>query len=279
MGIQEPTYRDLSSLDGGLRLGLQRAAGRWRWLAGYRAEVLLLDQRPARFADAHRLELELELESSGGMLLLVGSGRRSYRDERRTRWEADASIGGPWRPLPRLPVVVGATLRWADATSPAYDQRGVSVAAALRSGLGRGFEAQVAVSGSFDDYPHSGGAEGQLAFGTDEVRRDLLGQLTVGLWAPRWHGLQAGFEWRLARRDSTADATPGFDFSYDESRLSLLLRWRFAADPDRPARAADPDHVPLDWGLEARAGLERERILDLLRRDEELRRSSSCALP
>lgn len=277
VGIREPAQRDLSSLDAGLRVALQRAVGGWRWLAGYRAEMLLLDQQPARFADAHRLEIELE--STSGLLLLVGGGRRSYRDHRRSRWEADAALGVPWRVLPRLPLVVGATLRWADATSPAYDQRGLSLAAAARLVLGGGFTAELAATGALDDFPHSGGAEGRLVFGTDEVRRDLLGRLTVGLWTPPWRGLQAGLEGRLARRDSTADDTPGLDFGYDETRFSLLLRWRLAADPARPALTAEADHVPLDWGLEARAGLERDRILDLLRRDEELRRSSSCAIP
>lgn len=276
-GIEEDEYRDLSSLEAGVRLGVQRARGGRRWLAGYRAEGLWLDQRPSLFAEAHRLEAELE--SRSGLLVLAGGGRRTYRDDRRTRWEADLAVGGPWRPFGGAPVVVGATVRISDATSPAYDLRGASVAAAMRTGLGRRLELRVAAAVSFDDYPHSGGDEGRLVFGTDERRRDLLGKVTLGLWLGPWRGLEPGLEWRLARRDSTADDAPGFDFGYEESRVTVRVRWRFDGVPGLRRAAPGDDHVPLDWGLEADEGLARERLLDLLRRDEELRRSSTCALP
>jgi hypothetical protein len=39
------------------------------------------------------------------------------------------------------------------------------------------------------------------------------------------------------------------------------------------------DHVPLEWGLESDTGMDEDRILDLLRRDEDLRRGSSCGIP
>jgi hypothetical protein len=137
---------------------------------------------------------------------------------------------------------------------------------------------RLAGTGSWDLYPNSGGEEGRLVFGTTDRRRDLLARLTAGLWAPPWHGLRAGVEGQLTRQDSTADETPGYDFSYDEARLMVVLRWSFAGDPWGPRVVRDADHVPLPWGFEAEAGRDEERILDLLRQDEELRRGSSCGV-
>jgi hypothetical protein len=59
----------------------------------------------------------------------------------------------------------------------------------------------------------------------------------------------------------------------------LWLRVTFDADWGAPPTVEPPGHVPLEWGLAGDRGLDQERILDLLRRDEELRRGSSCTLP
>ena len=275
-GLGEEDYRELSSLRGAARLGGLFTWKQRRVLLGYRAEVLLLDQEASRYAVAHRAEAEVETPS--GWVTFAGVGRRSYRDERRTRLEGDAGIGGPVRLLPSFPLVVGATVRLSDARSPAYDQRGGSVAVLGRFALGRGLAARVSLTGSMDDYPHSGGAEGLAAFGTEERRRDLLGRLSLGVWAPPWRGLRAGLEWQLTHRGSTADDAPGFDFDYDEQRVMVRVRWVFAADPWAPRAVDVPDHVPLDWGLEDDEGPGEEHILDVLRQDEELRRGSSCVV-
>jgi hypothetical protein len=275
-GLGGEDYRELSSLRGAARLGGLFTWGKRRLLLGYRAELLLLDQESSRYAVAHRAEAELETPSS--WVLFGGVGRRSYRDDRRTRWEGDVGIGGPVQLASSLPLVVGATVRLSDARSPAYDQRGGSVAILSRVALGRGVAARMALIGSLDDYHHSGGAEGLAVFGTEERRRDLLGRVSLGVWAPPWRGLRAGLEWQFTRRDSTADAAPGFDFDYNEHRVAIRVRWSFAADPWAPRTLDTPDHVPLDWGLEGREGLGEERILDLLRQDEDLRRGSSCAV-
>jgi len=275
-GLVEETYRELSSLRGAARLGGVFTWKERRLLLGYRAEVLLLDQEPSRYAVAHRAEAEVETPS--GWVTFAGVGRRRYRDERRTRCEWDAGIGGPVRLLPSFPLVVGATVRLSNARSPAYDQRGGSVAVLGRFALGRGLAARLALTGSMDDYPHSGGAEGLAAFGTEERRRDLLGRLSLGVWAPPWRGLRAGLEWQFTHRNSTADNAPGFDFDYDEQRAMVRVRWVFAADPWAPRAVDVPDHVPLDWGLEDGEGPGEEHILDVLRQDEELRRGSSCVV-
>ncbi len=268
---------ELSTLLGGLRIAGSAADARRRITVGYRAEVLFVHQESSTYSKAHRLEAEVEW--ADGRVLFGGAGHREYLDDRRTRWEADAGLGGPIaRGLP-FPVVAGATLRLADAESPAYDQLGVSAAVSAMIGLGRQTSLQIALSAAWDDYFNSGGAEGLLVFGTEDTRRDLLGRVGLTVWAPEWHGLRPGLELRGSRRDSTADDRPGFDFSYTEWRAVLWLRFNFAAGIGLPSAQAPLDHVPLDWGLGTGAGMEQERIMDLLRRDEELRRGSSCVLP
>lgn len=275
-GLDKPAYRELSSLQGAARLGALLTHGDRRLLLGFRVEKLLLDQSPSLYSEARRLEIEIEGPS--GQLVFAGGGHRTYRDDRRTRQEWDAGVGGPVHLLSGVSTVLGATVRGADAHSPAYDLRGVSVAGAARFGLGRGVTARVAAAVVWDDYPHSGGRDGELAFGTAEPRRDLLGKLVLGVWSPSWRGLRAGAEWQLARRDSTANDRPGFDFAYRESRARLLLRWTFSSDPWAPRTVRPPDHVPLEWGLGHGDQGEDERIIDLLRQDEDLRRGSSCGV-
>jgi hypothetical protein len=274
--ILADAYRELSSLQLGGRLGGLVSLGTYRVLAGYRAEVLHLDQAPSLFSEAHRGEVEIE--STGGRLLFGGAGHRVYRDDRRTRNEWDAGFGGPLRLGPRTSMALGATVRGASAHSSAYDLFGVSVAAAVRFGLPGRVTARLRGTVSWDDYPNSGGPEGLLVFGTDEKRRDLTGKVALGLWLPVWRGLRAGLEGQLARRDSTADERPGFDFDYTEGQVRLLLRFGFGADPSAPRVVAPPGHVPLEWGLGPGEASEAERIIDLLRQDEELRRGSSCGI-
>jgi hypothetical protein len=276
-GLSDELYREMSTLQGSLRLGAVLAGEQRRLSFGYRAEALFLNQDSSLFSRANRAELEVEW--TGGRVVFGGGGHRDYRDERRTRWEADVGMGGPLRVFARVPLIGGATLRLADANSQAYDQVGVSAAVSAQIPTGRGSALRIALSGAWDDYPNSGGEEGRLVFGTEEKRRDLLGRVSALQWAPLWKGLRPGIELRYTKQNSTADQTPGFDFSYDEWRVVVWLWWRFAADPWAPRVVDEAGHVPLDWGLESDAGMDEERILDLLRRDEELRRGSSCGIP
>jgi tetratricopeptide (TPR) repeat protein len=269
-------YRELSSLQASGRIGGTVNLGRYRLLAGYRAEVLHLDQDDSRFAEAHRGELELE--SVQGWLLFGGAGHRTYRDERWTRDEWDLGAGGPVRFGRGPSLAVGATVRGTSARSKAWDVRGASLAAATRIALPFHLSARLSATASFDDYLHSGGTEGLAAFGTSDKRRDLTTKATLGLWFPPWHGQRVGLEGQLARRDSTADGRAGFDFDYSESRVLLLVRFGFRGDPWAPRAVHSSDHVPLEWGLARGDGSETERIIDLLRQDEELRRGSSCGI-
>lgn len=274
--LADEEYRELSSLLLGGRVGGLATLGRYRALAAWRAEVLHLDQSPSLYSEAHRGEVEIE--STAGGLLFGGAGHRVYRDERRTRNEWDFGLGGPLRVVKGAPAVIGATLRGATARSEAYDLLGASLALAVRFPLPGGVWARLSGSGSWDDYLHSGGPEGLLVFGTTERRRDLTGKATLGIWLPAWRGLRVGLEGQLSRRDSTADERPGFDFDYTEARARLLVRVGFGADPSAPPAVSPPGHVPLEWGLGPGEASEAEKIIDLLRQDEELRRGSSCGV-
>jgi hypothetical protein len=275
-GLTQEDYRELSNLDASARVGGLFSSSRHRLVIGYRADMLFLDQKPPLYAEAHRGELEVETAS--GWALLAGGGHRTFQDDRRTRWEGDVSVGGPLGLLATVPVVAGTAVRLADAKSPAYDQRGVSAVVVGRFPIGRGWSTRLALSGSLDDYPHSGGPEGLLVFGTTEKRRDLLGRISLGVWGPRWGVARAGVEWQYTRRDSTADDRPGYDFDYREHRAIVRLRIELAADPWAPHAVRPAGHVPLDWGLGADAGEQEERILELLRQDEDLQRGCGCAV-
>jgi len=275
-GLGNETYRDLSTLLGAVRLGGVAAKGGRRLGFGYRAEVLFLNQDPNLYSEAHRAEIEVEW--ARGRVLFGGGGHRAYRDEKRTRWEADLGFGGSLGRLKGTPVVAGATVLVADAESPAYDQLGITAALSARVSVAGRTALQLDLSAVWDDYFNSGGEEGWLVFGTEEKRRDLLGRVAAILWAPPWKNLRPRVELRYTQRASTADTTPGFDFSFSEWRIVAWLRWSFAADPWAPKTAQSDDHVPLEWGLKGDRGMDDDRILDLLRRDEELRRSSSCGL-
>ena len=275
-GIENPDYRELSTLQGALRLGAVAIGEKRRLAFGYRAEVLYINQDPSLYSEAHRAELEIEWVRGG--VAFGGVGHREYRDDKRTRWEGDLGFGGPLGRVGQASLVAGTTLRLANAESPAYDQLGVSAALSARIPVGAGSALWLDGSAVWDDYFNSGGTEGRLVFGTEDERRDLLGRVAATLWAGPWKRLRPGLELRYTRRGSTADSTPGFDFSYSEWRAVAWLRWSFDADPWGPRTAAGPDHVPLEWGLAGDTGMDEERILDLLRRDEELRRGSSCGL-
>jgi len=266
-----------STVLGGLRPGIAVATDRRRLSVGYRVEGLWLEEESGLYSETHRIEAEVEW--AAGRVLFAGFGHRDYTDEKRTRWEGDIGFGGSPGAVAGVPVVAGITVRLADAESDAYDQLGVSAAASSILSLGKSFSLRVALSVIWDDYFNSGGDEGFEVFGTEDKRRDLLGRIGLTLWGPQWKGVRPGLEVRATRRDSTADDRPGYDFSFREWRAVVWLRWTFSAGNGAPKISAPLGHVPLDWGINAGDdGLEQERILDLLRRDEELRRGSSCSI-
>ncbi len=274
--LQNSAYRDLGTLSGALGIGAVQAAAGSRTRFGYRAERLLINQDKPRYSEAHRLEVEVARRF--GTVFFGGVGRRSYRDHRRTRWEADAGVGFPLALPTGREVMVGATARATDATSPAYDQVGVSFAASARWSLGRGFATRLVLTATWDDYPHSGGVVGREVLGSDVRRRDRLGRIRVTLDGPKWHGWRPALEWQMSRRASTLHDQPGADYSFRESRIALVARWKFAPDPWSPSTVTPPGHIPLEWGLGDGSDDDGASITELLRQDEELRRASSCGV-
>lgn len=266
LGLRHDSARELSYIESRARLGA--VLGRSTSAAVVGELLTLPQQTEQRYYSAVRGEVERQLGRGGA--LVTAMGRRWFRDPARTRWEAELGGGGRLGAL-----TLGGTVRWHDAVNPAYDLRGVLVAASSRLPMGRGATLQATASVGHSFYYHSGGLAGLVAHGTTEKRRDLSGRLALTAWSRVLPGVRVGVGAELARQDSTADRLPGFDFDYRERRVTLKLRWQaeglgWTARTIRPA-----DHVPLPWGLAGEDGLE-GRVLDLLRQDEELRRASSC---
>lgn len=268
LGLEDDSAKELSYIESRARLGAILGSSTSAAVVG---ELLTLPQQvDQRYYTAVRGEVEREW--GGGGALVTAVGRRWFRDPARTRWEAE--LGGAGR---LGAFTLGGTVRWHDAVNPAYDLRGVLVAASSRLPLSRGATLQTTASVGYSFYYHSGGLAGLVAHGTTERRRDLTGRLALTAWTRARRGVWVGVGAELARQDSTADRLPGFDFDYRERRVTVKLRWQaeglgWTARTIRPA-----DHVPLPWGLAGEDGLE-GRVLDLLRQDEELRRASSCGV-
>jgi hypothetical protein len=270
-GIADDSAEELSYLEVAARPGV--VVGRVRpLLLAYRADRLLLNRHPSRYADGHRLEAELEV---GGLTAFAGAGRRTFRDPRRSRDEIDAGLGESIALPGGIPLLVAGAVRHHHADNPAYDLRGATVLAAARVSLGHRTRLRLGLTLSFDDYPHSGGDNGLAVFGSSVRREDLLARLQGELWR-RWGPMRLGVRYEYAHRDSTVDSGWGFDYDYNEHRAVVVLRWRAELDPWGPEVVKDAGHVRMDWGF-GEPGDEEERIQDLLRQDEEIRRGSACS--
>jgi hypothetical protein len=145
-----------------------------------------------------------------------------------------------------------------------------------RINIGWGLVTRLGVTLGLDYYHNSGGELGVLAYGSDQQRFDVLAKLSAGLWSPAWMGARLGASYEYSYRDSTADEVD--DYDYSEHRLLFKIRWSFDLNPWAPQVVETKGRVALDYGVseQAGAGLEEERIQDLLRQDEAARRGSSC---
>ena len=168
------------------------------------------------------------------------------------------------------------SLRYYDAVGDPYDQIGSTGLLVSRINVGAGLVVRLGVTLGVDYYHNSGGELGALAYGTDQKRFDVLTKLSAGLWSPMWMGARAGLSYEFSYRESTADELD--DYDYNEHRLLIKIRWTIDLNPWAPQVVETKGRVALDYGLseQAGAGLEEERIQDLLRQDEAARRGSSC---
>jgi len=212
---------------------------------------------PLLFYEGHRVDLELE--PGGGVTLFAGAGRRIFRRTSRSRWEVDGGAGGSVAPVEWLHLLLALSLRYHEADGDEYNQYGGTVLAVGRVRLPAGLYVRLGLTTGADRY---------------SIGRDVLVKPSLGLWGPSFSGVRLGASYEYAWRDSTAEVS----FSYTEHRALLKMRWTFDLNPWAPRVVEPEDHVPLPYGVggEGEAGLDEERIQDLLRQDEAARRGSSC---
>jgi len=261
--------RSASYLELMVKPGVYVGSGFPRALVSYRYDYYLLNQgdvyddAPLAFYDGHRGDVEVELD--GGVTLLLGGGRRFFRQQGRSRWEVDGGAGWSVWPRDDLHLLLAVSLRYQTANNEEYDQVGGNALGLARLLLGKGFHSRIKLSTGGSYYPDSP---------PDDGGRDLFIKPSVGFWSPARHGFRLGVTYEFARRDSTADVS----YSYTEHRGLFQIRWNMNLDPWAPRAAAHPNHVPLDYGIRGSTepGLEEERIQDLLRQDETARRGSTC---
>jgi hypothetical protein len=273
---QQEGARKLSYLQMHARPGFIWGTRFPRIILGYKVDYLVLNQdieNRRRFFEAHRGEIEFE---TGRMTYFAGAGRRIYHENGRTRWEFDGGLGGSFLLFGRARILAAMSLRYYDAVGNPYDQMGATGLVVSRIDVGHGLVARLGVTLGVDYYHNSGGVLGVQAYGSDQRRFDVLTKLSAGLWSPMWMGARAGLSYEFSYRESTADELD--DYDYNEHRVLLKIRWTIDLNPWAPQVVETKGRVALDYGIgeQAGAGLEEERIQDLLRQDEAARRGSSC---
>jgi hypothetical protein len=241
-------------------------------------EVLLNLPDRSRYAAANRLEAEL---SPGRRLtLFAGVGRRTFfTDPWRTRREGDGAAILGLTAFGR-PLLLAGAFRFFSADRAVHDQVGATLTAATDVPVRPGLSARLVAAGGFDDFPHSGGADGIIAFGTSDRRRDLLFRLSAGLWQRLSDSVVAGATYDFARRWSTAD-TPGVRYyPYVDHRMLVTLRFERGGNPWRRPGRKPPGHVPLPYDdLERPSVVLDDLVRRLLRHQDELSEDCGCVVP
>jgi hypothetical protein len=271
-GFSADVGRDLSYLMLDARPEVVLGGAGPRATLAYRYESLLLaggdryGKGPIWFFDAHRGEWEVELLRV--LTFFGGAGRRTFREQGRTRFEIDAGVGAGIPAGARLHVVTALTGRYHDARNDAWSLYGVSLLASAEVRLPRRWSFRAGMLASADRYPESAGYFDASAPAV--ARRDLLLKLSASAFAPPLaDGVKLGVTYEYSTRDSSAAP-----YSYDDHRILAKVIWSFTVDPRLPHAATPVGHVPLDYRLgDAEIG---ERVQDLLRQDEAAQRSSSC---
>jgi hypothetical protein len=244
----------------------------------YRHDELLLDAVGGRYSAAN--EGEVQLSPSSGLTLFGGVGHRVFfTDDWRTRteWNLAGLLGAS---LLNRPLVLGGALRYYRAHRAVHDQVGGTLTAAGELLLRASLRARLAVSGAYDGFPRSGGADGLVAFGATERRRDVTVRLSAGLWRPIDARAALGLTYELARRWSTADNGVLRYYPYIDHRVLVSLRFGDGGNPWRPRSPEAPGRVALPYrDLGGLSVLWDDPMRRLLRQEEDLAADCGCVVP
>jgi len=269
IGFLDDDVEEMSYMSFSLRPGILVGALPPRVLVAYGGQSLLLPQGkdpyggpPRWFMETHRAEIEVELPA--GVTVFGGSGKSFFREQARSRTEADLGAGLQ-QSVGHVRLLGAISSRLHRAKNPGYNLVGGTALGAVTAPLGRG----VSVRGSFvvggDFYTRS-----RDYFGSAKDRQDLLVKLGLGVFAPPWHGVTFGLTYEPAFRMSTVDF-----YDYQDHRVLFRMRFVLEADPTAPRRIVPTDHVSF-WEGAAQGGALAERVQDLLRQEDAARRGSSC---
>ncbi len=222
------------------------------------------DDSPIWFYNAHRGEFELQLPLN--LLVFAGGGKRTFREMSRTRIEFDGGIGAHIPAASGLGILCALTFRAHEAHNEAYDLRGTTVLLSGDIRIPKDWAMRATTLVSLDDYPLSSGYFDPST--PDVARSDTLLRLALTAFSPGFHGLRAGLGYEFANRWSTTD-----NYAYRDHRVMLKLTYTFSVDPFLPKRFAGAHTKIFDEQTQDNL---RQRIQDLIRREDSARRSSSC---
>jgi hypothetical protein len=265
--------RDLSYVAPGIRPGVLFGAEHPRLLLAWSYDAVRLAaidryaQGPVWFAEGNRIEYELEATES--MLAFGGAGRRVFREQGRSRWEADQGVAWGFALGRAARVLAGGSMRWNRAENEAWSSFGGTLVAQGQVALSHGLEARGNASYSHEHFPRS---RGYFSGALNELRVDNLVRAKLGLWSPPWAGARVGLDYEYSHRASTADA-----FSYTDHRTLLHLSWVLDTDRFGVKVVGREGRTPLGLGVGAGAALSDDvRVRDLMRQDEAVKQGSSC---
>ncbi|MFC1890329.1 tetratricopeptide repeat protein [Thermodesulfobacteriota bacterium] len=224
------------------------------------------DDYPQLYYETHRGEFELE--ATDWLFVFGGAGRKIFREQDRTRTEADIGMAVMKSLSDRISLTGVLAGRIHDAQIKAYDLRGTSAMIFFRIPVSKDGFTRLSGTASFDDY-HSSDSSSCRDF-EYKRRRDLMLRWKGAYWSPAWKGLRVGLSYQYTNRDSSINS-----FSFEDHEVLLRIFWRGDFDPWRPEHTRSDLHVGLDYGLQRTLAPE-ERIQDLIRQEDMVRRCNSC---
>jgi len=212
---------------------------------------------------------EVEIEASGSMYAFIAAGRRTFRESGRSRFELEQGLGASMPVAPGLRLLGGAPGRWYSAENEAWDLFGGTMVMQGIADLPKRWQARAGASIALDDYPRSKGW-----FDPVDSRRDALLRLTASAWTPPWKGARFGLQYEYAKRWSTADL-----YAFSEHRAIGIVSWYYDDDRLFTRVKGGDGRAMLDYGLRSGASSrfeEEQRVRDMMRQDDTVRRGSSC---